>query len=262
MISRQELINKYPNIELNSYHQIQSLYMSYSTLNSIKQLSILVNRYTNINSFNPSDSREIINYLTRQYYPNEAIIKASFINNVLLKSKNSITVFEMKTNTRRVDLLKLNGESIAYEIKTDLDNFDRLSHQVNEYRKVFEKTYVICSENRREEVEKCIPCDVGIYTYKMNRFGNYSFYLLKRAKKSKIIDSNRQINILTKKERENYNILDSKDVEDINRLFKQALKNRYYNNWNFLVENRDKIYEIDYQWFFKNCVDPKLIYSY
>lgn len=49
--------------------------------------------------------------------------------------------------------------------------------------------------------------------------------------------------------------------EFINRIFKQILKKRFEPQWTFLKKNHEYIYEIDYQWFYKNQIDPSRIYK-
>ena len=51
------------------------------------------------------------------------------------------------------------------------------------------------------------------------------------------------------------------DDEFINRIFKQILKKRFEAQWTFLKKNYENIYEIDYQWFYKNQIDPSRIYK-
>ena len=48
---------------------------------------------------------------------------------------------------------------------------------------------------------------------------------------------------------------------EINQIFKKILKKRYSTRWEFLKSHHQDIYEIDYQWFFKNQIDPQIIYS-
>lgn len=51
------------------------------------------------------------------------------------------------------------------------------------------------------------------------------------------------------------------DNEFINRVFKQILKKRFEKQWMFLKQNYKDIYEIDYQWFYKNQIEPSRIYK-
>jgi hypothetical protein len=61
-----------------------------------------------------------------------------------------------------VDLLMVNGTTTAYEIKSARDRLDRLPAQLEAYRRVFDKTVVVCNPERVREVEQIAPTDVGI----------------------------------------------------------------------------------------------------
>lgn len=252
----------------NSYHTLDTN----NNINKIFYTTIL--KYTNISINNKLNTRKIFNQLVNKYYHNEITIKSNFINNVLLKSKNHVTIFELNSGKSRLDLCKVNGTSIAYEIKTDLDTLNRLDKQINDYMTLFEKVYIICSEKRSKTIKNCIPDECGIYSYRITTKGKYIFKEIKKAKKSKRINAKHQLELLTKKELEmivnkkatckyeiiNY-IIKSKKSSEINLIFKTCLKEKYKNQWNFLEAKKNNIYEIDYQWFFKNNLDPQIIYK-
>ena len=256
----------------------QALFISYSTLQSNNTLE---NNLANIlgpsliNAFNTENIREIYNNIILKHYPNELSVKSNFIKQVLFKPKNHVVIFEMPVHVSRVDLCEINGYSTAFEIKTDLDNCLRLNKQLKDYFDVFEKVFVICSENKLQEIELQTPSKCGIYVYSISSRGNYKFQIYRRATISKRFNNRKQLNILRKKEIEkNFSVPQSSSKEDlivsvlkkyssveINKLFKRIVKNRYQNQWEFLKNNKSQIFEIDYQWFFKNTINPALIYS-
>lgn len=257
----------------------QELYCNYNTLdtnNSINEIfNTIITKYIKITTNDDLNIRKLFNDLINKYYHNEITIKSNFINNILLKSKNHITIFELNSGKSRLDLCKVNGNSVAFEIKTDLDSLYRLDKQLYDYMSLFEKVYVICSEKRCNIIEKVIPYECGIYSYKITKNGKYIFKKYKKAKKSKIINEKQQLELLTKKELEfivNKNDLQTRDElvdyilkiktrNQINLIFKNYLKAKYKNQWTFLESEQNSIYEIDYQWFFKNNLDPKIIYK-
>lgn len=261
-----------------TFENAQALYNLYSTLQSNANLKNgLVNIIDSVilNTFNTENTREVFNKIILRYYPNEISIKSNFINQILFKSNNHVTIFELPIGNSRIDLCKLNGSSVAYEIKTDLDNLSRLNKQLNDYLEIFEKVYVICSINRIPEVERHIMPDCGIYTYSISKYCNYRFQLYRNAIESLHINPAKQLNILQKQEHKKYfsdtSLTNRKDIitfilqqyssSKINEIFKHAIKARYKNQWDFLKNNKSEIFEIDYQWFFKNNVNPTLIYS-
>ena len=258
----------------------QQLYCDYNPLKQTKELYLSLINALHSYSMDTSlikieNTRKILNENILKYYPNEISIKSSFINNVLFKNNNHITIFELNSGTSRVDLCKINGNSVAYEIKTDLDNLNRLDKQINDYLKLFEKVYVICSVNNVKNVMKKIPIECGIYSYHVTKTGRYIFKIEKEALLSPYIDSRKQLSLFTKLELSNFfnvhnlkkkeelinELTDNYDKVTINKAFKDNFKSKYKKNWNFLSENHSEILEIDYQWFFKNNINPNLIYK-
>lgn len=262
MIKSTEIINKYPQLKKATFEEAKELYSKYNVLMSNKELSKLVLDVLGLQLEEESDSRKIVNAVTNYNYPNEIAIKASFINNVLLKQKTQITIFELNAGECRADLCKINGKSTVYEIKTDLDNLIRLDKQLHEYSSIFEEIYIICSNSRINEVIKIIPEYIGIYSYRFTQKGNYKFERIRNATVSPNINKHKQLNILTSKEKAYYSINDNSNSKVINQCLKDVLKNRYREKWSFLSSNSERIYEIDYQWFYKNRLNPEIIYSY
>lgn len=266
------------NVIHPTFKDAQTLFASYSTLESNHLLyKILINTIDSsfINMLSLQNVREIYNMIILKYYPNEMCIKSCFINQILFKTKNHVTIFELPVGKSRVDLCKLNGSSIAYEIKTDLDNLLRLNKQLHDYLGIFEKAFVICSENKLTEIEKSIPSLCGIYMYALTKRGKFKFTLYRDASKSQTLNAKKQLNLLRKQELLNYfspkgvqrrddiinSILENHSSENINYRFKQIIKLRYQEKWDFLRQNHTDILEIDYQWFYKHTVNPEIIYN-
>ena len=261
-----------------TFKDAQQLYAQYSTIQSV---SVLYNNLleTIDSSFLSTMANEnihkIYNKIILSYYPNEICIKSSFIKQVLMNGRKHVTIFELPVGSSRADLCKINGESIAYEIKTDLDNFSRLQKQINDYYKIFEKVFIICSETNIDNIVNLIPEKCGIYSYKQNRQKNYKFTLIRDALQENKLDSLNQLNLIRKNELYTHSPLDtslqkrsdiidyivqSYSPETINQIFKTILKHRFEKQWLFLKKNRNEIFEIDYQWFFKNQIEPSRIY--
>lgn len=257
-----------------TFQNAQAMFSSYCTLKPDHLLlsdleNILPNTRTSIQNV-----REFYNRAILKYYPNETTIKALFLNQVLFKNKRDITIFELPVGGSRVDLCKVNGSSIAYEIKTDLDNLKRLDKQVMDYHRAFEQVYVICSFNRVSEVESVLPDNCGIYIYTSSSSRQYQFEKYRSANNAITLDSKLQLSLFWANElrtvfpeMQSYCksdaiecILSAYSNDEINFLFKSMLKNRFADQWTFLEANRRNIYEIDYQWFYQNKTNPQLIY--
>lgn len=97
---------------------------------------------------------------------NEYFYKNSLLNNLLLHDpnhnlKNTVALTEIPVGRSKVDLVLINGMAHVYEIKTELDNFNRLDSQINNYYKAFDHVSVVtCQEN----IEKLTTLLVGTPT--------------------------------------------------------------------------------------------------
>lgn len=144
------------------------------------------------------------------------------------------------------------------------------------YNKIFEEVYSICSELNIDNIISVIPETCGVYYYKQTKSRRYIFKLYRTAQKNVQLDTTKQLHILRKTEFYQFfkikaETLKKKDLieiakqryddESINRVFKQILKKRFEKQWMFLKQNYKNIYEIDYQWFYKNQIEPSRIYK-
>lgn len=80
-----------------------------------------------------------VEYRCEYVYLNEI-----FLNEILKGHSINAKVFtEFTINNSKLDFLIVNGTTTAYEIKTELDNLQRLEKQLEDYVKAFEKVYVV-----------------------------------------------------------------------------------------------------------------------
>lgn len=111
---------------------------------------------------------QIYNILKKRYR-NEYYYKNTLLNKLLLgvHSVNTTTALtEIPIAKSKADFILINGKAVVYEIKTELDNFDRLENQVNDYYKAFDHVAVVtCKENLQAMKKKIgmIGKPVGIY---------------------------------------------------------------------------------------------------
>lgn len=258
-----------------TFSDAQALYEFYCVLRTNRVLNDALAQIIPNNDVAPHDVRRFYNDAITRYYPNEATIKAEFVNKVLFRSNHAVSTFEFPVAGSRVDLCKINGSSIAYEIKTDLDNLTRLEKQLSNYCEIFDKTYIICSAGRLRKIVKQIPAECGIYIYKLSRRGSYVFNMERAAIQSDSLSSVKQLSLLWKSELSRHfaavsdndkasaieTIINRYSHDYINKKFKTVLKERYREKWQFLKDNHDEIFDIDYQWFYQNSVCPNLIYG-
>lgn len=254
------------------------LYDAYSTVMSEKSLSHILDEVLgeSRHDYPQASARDLINRIVLGSYPNEATIKANFINKVLLpQNSKTVSIFELPVGKSRVDICKVNGHSSAYEIKTDLDTFSRLEKQLLDYIDVFETVYVVTSEMRWRELPEYVPESCGIYSYRQDNDGSYKFRARRRAVKSAELDSEKQLAVIPKCQLGELFCLDSKKLSkqelvqeclercstnEINLRFKRYLKQRYGCYWDRFRQLQPEIYEIDYQWFYRYGLSPQIIY--
>lgn len=99
-------------------------------------------------------------------YRNEYFYKNTIVNKVLSDRFNLNTataLSELPIGGSIADLIIINGTGLVYEIKTELDNLDRLENQVADYYKAFDQVCVITSESHYDKVEEIFAySNVGV----------------------------------------------------------------------------------------------------
>lgn len=103
-------------------------------------------------------------YITR-FYRCEYVYKNEIINKLLLKTygtKNTIAFNEFRIGNSIVDFAMMNGESKAFEIKTQFDTSRRLFKQMDDYEKVFNKCYIVVASEDLGYYESIIKPTTGI----------------------------------------------------------------------------------------------------
>lgn len=100
-------------------------------------------------------------------YRNEYYYKNTLLNLLLIEKHNLETttaLTEVRIGKSKADFILINGKAIVYEIKTELDNFDRLENQINDYYKAFSQVCVVsCEKNYAILDKKFRNNSVGIY---------------------------------------------------------------------------------------------------
>lgn len=114
---------------------------------------------------------EVYNYLGRSNR-NEYYYMNTLLNKLLVGIHNVNTttaLSQVRICNHIADFVMINGEGKVYEIKSDLDNFERLNDQLFDYFKAFSKVSVLASEHERDHVERVLDRlgdlgdSVGIY---------------------------------------------------------------------------------------------------
>lgn len=223
-------------------------------------------------------ANKLINLLILKYYPSERAVKYALVDK--LKSKHDTVIFEMPVLDSRIDVGRINGNSFAYEIKTDLDSLKRIEKQIVDYSQIFEYITLIIAPSFLEETLAIAPSHCGIWTYSHNQStGKITFTTKRSAKKSPHICPNAQLQCLSQgsllqilKDKKIKKIPAKKDdriklitalyaPRTINFKFKSAVQETYDPHWDFVRKRYSSILPIDLQAIFKSLIEPTLVYA-
>lgn len=109
-------------------------------------------------------------------YRNEFFYKNTLFNKYILGKyslNTSTALSETVIENSKADFIVLNhSNGYVFEIKTDLDNFDRLIYQLNDYYKVFSVVNVVTSEKNYYPIYKILKemnPNVGIIVLNKNK---------------------------------------------------------------------------------------------
>ena len=137
--------------------------------------SSVIRRY--ISDADQKNNRELISEIyckLKNSYRNEYFYKNTLLNKLLLgvHSVNTTTALTEKAIAKsKADFVLINGKAIVYEIKTELDNLERLSSQIDDYYKAFDHVAVVTYEKNLSQLQKVLESidkPVGIYILRRN----------------------------------------------------------------------------------------------
>lgn len=107
---------------------------------------------------------EIYTYMDKEYRT-EYYYKNTMLNKLLLKKHNykkTIVLTELPIGNSKADFIMINGKGTVYEIKTELDNLDRINSQIEDYYKAFSEVVIVTYTDNIEKVLETVPETVGI----------------------------------------------------------------------------------------------------
>lgn len=137
------------------------------------------------------------------YYRCEYIFKNEIIAELRrhYALRQSLVVNEFRVGNSIADIAFFNGESRAYEIKTGYDTPRRLEGQVNDYRRVFDKCFLVVEQS---ETDKWMACeeDLGIISVCHGQRGKITLQEIRPAKTNTHIDADTLMTCLRAEEYE------------------------------------------------------------
>ncbi len=157
-------------------------------------------------SMKENNGATYLDYLKKIYkvievnYPNEYVIKNSFINHSLIdeiKDSDSVICSEFRVGRSVVDLAMFNGVSKAFEIKSEFDTSKRLANQLEDYKKIFNEVYIIVPKSKIDYYSN-FDKSTGIIAFQSIK--NQRFELFRKPITNKVLDSDELINVLRSNE--------------------------------------------------------------
>lgn len=129
----------------------------------------VVRRYNlpyNGNTSNGEMISEIYQYIADSYR-NEYLYKNTLLNKLIINAhrlNTTVALTEVPIANSKADFIMINGKAVVYEIKTELDTFERLETQIRDYYKAFDHVCIVTSEAQEYELlEKLNGTPVGLY---------------------------------------------------------------------------------------------------
>lgn len=162
-------------LEFNDYSHFNWLVSKYSFLNGSTYLGLLQKSYLQICK----------SYRCEYVYKNELI-------KLLLKkygTRNTVYFNEFRVGNSIADMVMFNGESKAFEIKTEYDTPRRLDMQMEDYKRLFDKCYIVIPETKLSEYKDIIESTIGIITLKRDN-GRITLDEVKTAHQNICFDTN------------------------------------------------------------------------
>lgn len=200
----------------------------YSLFNSSQGellLNSIVVRYSiehNAETTNQSVISEIYNYIDR-HYRNEYFYKNTLLNKLIIgahRLRTTTALTEVPIARSKADFIMINGKAVVYEIKTELDSFDRLDNQINDYYKAFDHVCVVVSELQLNSLRMHLKEDSPVGIYVISSKGT-----IKRIREpqpcSCYLDKESMFKILNKPEYENI-------IKSINQELPDVTPVKYY----------------------------------
>lgn len=126
----------------------------------------------------------------RKKYCCEYVYKNEFITKILINqygTSKTVAFNEFKIPPSIVDIALFNGESKAFEIKTEYDSPKRLSSQLENYTMFFDKCYLIVSEDLLDKYIHLIDEKIGVLLLSHTKT-SVELILFREAHRNQFID--------------------------------------------------------------------------
>ena len=75
---------------------------------------------------------------------------------------NSLLSSEFRSGKSRADVVIINGTSTVYEVKSKYDSLRRLDGQLNDYRRIFDRIFVVTQAENAKEILELVDSSIGV----------------------------------------------------------------------------------------------------
>lgn len=158
----------YDMIKLRDFSSVfsRSAFVDVLNFNDYSHFDWIVSQY---NSLKCSTYLDLINkvysHISRDYRC-EYVYKNELIKHLLKEygAKDIVYFSEFRVGKSIADMVMFNGESKVFEIKTEYDTTRRLDKQLNDYKRFFDKCFIVIPDNKYDEYQNTIDSATGIIT--------------------------------------------------------------------------------------------------
>lgn len=148
----------------------RSAFIDVLNFNDYSHFNWLVSKYDILRCATYSDLLKKSYSVISKYYRCEYVYKNELIKLLLKKygTRNSVYFNEFRVGNSIADMVMFNGESKAFEIKTEYDTSRRLDKQMDDYKRFFDKCYIIVPEDKVDEYRDIVESTTGIIAMSRN----------------------------------------------------------------------------------------------
>lgn len=148
----------------------RSAFIDVLNFNDYSHFNWLVSKYDILRCATYSDLLKKSYSVISKYYRCEYVYKNELIKLLLKKygTRNSVYFNEFRVGSSIADMVMFNGESKAFEIKTEYDTPRRLDKQMDDYKRFFDKCYIIVPEDKVDEYRDIVESTTGIIAMSRN----------------------------------------------------------------------------------------------
>ena len=148
----------------------RSAFIDVLNFNDYSHFNWLASRYGILRCATYTDLLKKSYSVISKHYRCEYVYKNELIKLLLKKygTKKSVYFSEFRVGNSIADIVMFNGESKAFEIKTEYDTPRRLDKQMDDYKRFFDKCYIIVPEDKVDEYNAIIESTTGIIAMSRN----------------------------------------------------------------------------------------------